>query len=122
MSRTMAPAKSLNKEALFRDLGYTPHPGQAEIHASTASRRVVACGVRWGKSVCAAAEALAAAMAPKERSVGWVVAPTYDLSDKVFREIALLVTRHLRHRIVTMRDHEKLLLLRNMAGGISEIR
>src|SRR5213594_1853531 len=122
MSRTMAPAKSLNKQALFRDLGYEPHPGQAEIHASRASRRVVACGVRWGKSLCAAAEALAAAMAPKERSVGWVVGPTYDLSDKVFREIALLVTRHLRHRIVTMRDHEKLLLLRNMAGGISEIR
>ena len=116
------PPTQLNKQALFRDLGYEPHPGQAEIHASRASRRVVACGVRWGKSLCAAAEALAAAMAPKERSVGWVVGPTYDLSDKVFREIALLVTRHLRHRIVTMRDHEKKLVLRNMAGGLSEIR
>src|SRR2546427_12987098 len=107
----METRTAFNKAAFFRDLKYTPHPGQAEIHASTASRRVVACGVRWGKSLCAAAEALAAAMAPKERSVGWVVAPTYDLSDKVFREIALLVTRHLRHRIVTMRDHEKHLLL-----------
>ena len=55
--------RTLNKRALFRDLGYGPHPGQSEIHASTASRRVVACGVRWGKSLCAAAEALAAAMA-----------------------------------------------------------
>src|SRR5882762_8380998 len=74
MSKTMAPAKSLNKQALFRDLGYEPHPGQAEIHASTASRRVVASGVRWGKSRCAAMEALASAMEARDRSIGWVEA------------------------------------------------
>ena len=112
----------LNKDAFFRDLGYEPHEGQREIHASSHPRRIVACGVRWGKSLSAAMEGVAAAMQPVERSVGWVVAPTYDLADKVFREILLIVTRHLRHRIVTLRESEKRLVLRNIGGGTSEIR
>jgi len=67
-------------------------------------------------------EGLAAAMEPKDRSVGWVVAPTYDLCDRVFREIQLIALRRLRHRIVTLRDNDRRLVLRNMAGGVSEIR
>lgn len=112
----------LNKPAFFRDLGYEPHPGQLEVHRSTAPRRIVACGVRWGKTVCAAMEGIAAAMQPAERSVGWVVAPTYDLADRVFREIQVVVLEHLRHRVVSMREHDRRLVLRNMAGGLSEIR
>src|SRR6266850_978292 len=122
MSKTMAPPKTLNKQALFRDLGYEPHHGQAEIHVSKASRRVVACGVRWGKSLCAAMEGLAAAMEPKERSMGLLVAPTYDLTDKIYREMVIIVAQHLRHRIVSMKDNEKRLIIRNLAGGLSEIR
>jgi hypothetical protein len=93
-----------------------------EVHDSHASRRVVACGVRWGKTLCAAMEGLAAAMEPKDRSIGWVVAPTYDLADKVFRELVLIVAGRLKHRIVIMRENEKRLVLRNMAGGLSEVR
>jgi len=111
-----------NKQSFFRDLGYEPHPGQGEVHSSPASRRVVACGVRWGKTRCAAMEGLAAAMEPKDRSYGWVVAPTYDLADKVFREIVSIITHRLQHRIVTLREHEKVVILRNMAGGLSEMR
>ena len=59
-------ASRFNKHAFFADLGYTPHTGQIEVHASPASRRVVACGVRWGKTLCAAMEGLAAAMLPAE--------------------------------------------------------
>src|SRR2546427_10331346 len=118
----METRTAFNKAAFFRDLKYTPHPGQAEIHASTASRRVVACGARWGKSLCAAMEALAAAMVPRPRSIGWVIAPTYDLADKIFREIVVVVAQHLRHRIVSLKDNEKRLILRNMSGGLSEIR
>ncbi len=114
--------KRISKRALFRDLGYAPHPGQLEIHLSSAPRRIVACGVRWGKTLCAAMEGVAAALEPCERSVGWVVAPTYDLADRVFREIQLIAGNHLRHRIVTMKEHERRLVLRNMAGGLSEIR
>lgn len=111
-----------NKLAFFHDIGYEPHPGQLKIHLSTASRRVVACGVRWGKTLCAAMEGLAAAMEPKETSFGWIVAPTYDLADKVFREIVLIAAEHLRHRIISLKENDKRIILRNMAGGISEIR
>ncbi len=115
-------SRTLSKSSLFRDLGYTPHPGQVEVHNSTASRRILSCGVRWGKSLCAAMEALSAAMEPKARSIGWVCAPTYDLADKIFREIVVVVAQSLRHRIISLKDSEKRLILRNMAGGISEIR
>src|SRR5262245_46664646 len=112
----------LNRAAVMASLGYTPHPGQVAIHESKALRRVVASGVRFGKTRCAAVEGLLAALEPKESSVGWVVAPTYDLAEKVYREIVLLVSEHLKHRLVSHKEHEKKLVLRNMAGGLSEIR
>ena len=117
MTMTKAPSSTrIDKRALFRDIGYEPHPGQLEIHLSPAPRRIVACGVRWGKTLCAAMEGVAAALAPCERSVGWVVAPTYDLADRVFREIQLITLNHLRHRIVTMKEHERRIVIRNTLG------
>jgi len=112
----------INKAALFADLRYAPHSGQRAVHASRAPRRVLACGVRWGKTRCAAMEALAATLEPRDRGVGWVVAPTYDLADKVFREIAIVAGERLRHRVVTLREHDKLLVLRNLSGGLCEVR
>src|SRR5260221_5438244 len=114
--------RHLDKRALFADLGYEPHEGQQAIHNSLAPRRVVAWGVRWGKTWGAAMEGLAAAMEPRERSIGWVVAPTYDLAERVFNQVVLVVASHLRHRIVSLREHERRLVLRNMGGGLSEIR
>ncbi len=111
-----------DKAAFFQDLGYEPHPGQLEIHLDDHPRRVVACGVRWGKTLCAAMEGLVAALAPRERSIGWVAAPTYDLAEKGFREIEQHAHRHLRHRVVQYSASEGKLVLRNMAGGLSEIR
>ncbi len=116
------PRSRFDKHAFFRDLGYAPHPGQLEIHLDPHPRRVVACGVRWGKTLCAAMEGLAAAMAPCDRSVGWVAAPTYDLANKVFREIILHANQYLRHRVIRYAESSGLLELRNMAGGTSEIR
>src|SRR5262245_12538763 len=116
------PRRRLSKRVLFGDLGYEPHPGQLAVHESTAPRRVLASGVRWGNTLCAAMEALAAAMEPRERSMGWVVAPTYDLCERVFNQIVLIAASHLRHRIVTLKEHERRLVLRNMGGGLSEIR
>ncbi len=119
---TTRPASSLNKAALFRDLGYRPHSGQVVVHRSRAPRRVLACGVRWGKSLCAAMEAIAAALEPKERSIGWCVAPTYDLADRIFREIQLVVLQHLQPFVIAVKESERRLLLRNLAGGVSEVR
>ncbi|RKY19795.1 MAG: hypothetical protein DRQ55_09690 [Planctomycetota bacterium] len=114
--------RSLHKPALFRDLGYTPHDGQIQVHKSTAERRVVACGVRWGKTLCAAAEAMAGVLAPCDHSVGWVVAPTYDLAQKVHREVVRFAVEKLRHRVVQIRESERRVLMRNLGGGVSEIR
>lgn len=108
----------LDKKRLFERLRYEPHAGQLEVHRSTAARRVLACGVRWGKSLCAAMEAIAAALEPKDRSVGWVVAPTYDLADKIFRELGILVVEHLRHRIITVKDSERKIVIRNLGGSV----
>jgi len=72
--------------------------------------------------LCAAMEGLSAAMEPKKRSMGWVVAPTYELADKVFRELVILVAENLRHRIITLKEGERRLVLRNMGGGVSEVR
>jgi hypothetical protein len=112
----------LSKKALFAMLGYKPHAGQVQVHKSAAPRRVLACGVRWGKTLAAAMEGLAAALQPADRSIGWVVAPTYDLADRVFREIQLHAVTHVRHRIVTMRDSDRRLVILNLGGGQSEIR
>ncbi len=112
----------LNKPALFEYLGYQPHPGQLEIHLSQAPRRVVACGVRWGKTLCAAFEGIAAALQPGEQSLGWVVAPSFELCDRVFGEIRRVVEKHLDHRIVLIQRAGRRIVLRNMAGGLGEIR
>lgn len=119
---TTKSRKRLSKDRLFQDLHYQPHAGQLEVHASTAPRRAVACGVRWGKTMCAAMEALAAAMEPRERSVGWICAPTYDLSERVFNQLVITAASHLRHRIVVLKEHERRMVIRNMGGGLSEIR
>ena len=112
----------ISKAKLFRSLGYEPHEGQWLVHESLARRRVVACGARWGKTYCAAYEGVAAALEPREASVGWVAAPTYDLAKRVFGHMQLVVMQHLAHRVVTMNERERWFTIRNMAGGVSEVR
>ena len=113
---------SLSKPAIFADIGYVPHAGQLEVHKSAASRRVLACGVRWGKTLCAAMEAISGTLTPCDHGIGWVVAPTYDLSDKVFREIVRIAGERLRHRVVAIREAERRVIMRNLGGGVSEVR
>jgi hypothetical protein len=67
-------------------------------------------------------ECLAAAMEPAEHSIGWIVAPTYDLSERVFNQVVLIAAAHLQHRIVKISEHDRRIVLRNMGGGLSEIR
>jgi hypothetical protein len=121
MAEQSSPRR-FSKKRFFQRVSYEPHPGQQAIHDSKARRRIVACGVRWGKTMCAAMEGLAAAMEPREQSIGWVVAPTYDLADRVFQRIVMIAAGHLRHRIVSLKESERRLVLRNFGGGLSEIR
>lgn len=122
MARATESRLRVDKPALFRYLEYEPHPGQRPVHESNAPRRVLAAGVRWGKSLCAGMEALAAALEPAERSCGWVVAPSYELAQKVYREVTYAAMKYLRHRIVQIREHDHKLVLRNLGGGLSEVR
>ena len=75
-----------NPERFFTSTKYTPHKGQQKFHNSTARFRLMTCGRRWGKSLSASREAMKA-MVKKPNQLGWVVAPSYELADKVFREI-----------------------------------
>lgn len=115
----------LDKFRIFDSIGYEPHVGQLPVHASRAARRVLACGVRWGKTKCAAAEAVAASLQPSAPNTfrrGWVCAPYYDLTDKVFREVSLIFQAVLAPFVVRISDHERLAIVRNMGGGLTEIR
>ena len=85
------------KKKWFDFVDYQPHEGQHKIHNPPngefdindnpkGTRFMVACcGRRWGKSKSAAMEAQITLCQPNKRV--WVVAPNYETSDKIFREI-----------------------------------
>lgn len=110
---------ALSKQKLFHHVGYEPHAGQMEVHQSGASRRVLACGVRWGKSTVAVHEALAALLTPGGPSLGWVVTPTLDTARLVMGQLLELMERHFSHRIV--RADGRGLVVRNLAGELAEV-
>lgn len=112
---------TFDKLAFFKSLSYTPRPNQLLVHQNTADIRVLACGVRWGKSKLAAMEGLSAAIGSVDRSWGWVVAPTYTLADKVFREMLYFSRKFLPEFIINASDAKMKLVLRNIGGELSEI-
>ena len=77
--------KTPNKNKYFKKVGYTPEQVQQEVHDSGARMRVNVQGRRSGKSYSSAKEAEVEFIKPNTRT--WVVAPTYDLGDKIAREI-----------------------------------
>jgi hypothetical protein len=119
---TTKPELRLRKDELFRMLEYEPHPGQLLVHRSRAKRRVLACGTRFGKSTCAAMEAAAAMLEPRENALGWVVAPTLSLTDRIFKQVvqALRSRFPLRIREHSPRDHRISVI--NLGGGVSELK
>lgn len=112
----------LRKRELFAACGYRPHPGQQLVHASKASRRVLACGVRWGKSTGASMEAVAALFEPRERALGWIVGPTYGAARRVFDEVVRTVQQTFPHRIRRYDPREHVLTVVNLGGGHSTLR
>ena len=63
---------------------YTPHAGQAQIHACDARFRVVVCGRRWGKTFSGVNELVKYGWEHPDLP-GWWVAPTYSQARKAFR-------------------------------------
>lgn len=85
----------INDLKLQRKIEWTPHGGQKQVIACKEREIVICSGRRWGKSaVCgyiaakAFLEGLSKIKSGEKDSVKiWVVAPTYDLSRKVFEYI-----------------------------------
>lgn len=68
------------------------HDGHLDIVADPARFKVLACGRRWGKTLIASMIVLSVLMQVNRRV--WVVAPDYNLAEKVFRELySILVTQ-----------------------------
>jgi hypothetical protein len=112
-------ATKLSKPDLFEALGYKPHAGQLLVHRSTAPRRVLSCGVRWGKSTCGVMESLAALLQPRERTLGWIVGPTYALSRLIFERTAVLALQRFKHRVREYSQRDQRLVMVNFGGGRS---
>jgi len=76
--------KALNVGALYDKIEYHPHEGQRKFHRATARFKVMDCGRRWGKSTSGPHDKVPK-MLTRKPTLGWIVAPTYDLGEKEFR-------------------------------------
>jgi len=94
------------KREYFEFSKYKPHIGQKRLHYPDRDVRfsVAVCGRRWGKSIAAAKEIEVILTQPKTRS--WVVAPSYQLAEKVFREVwhELITNQQIPTRRASYRD------------------
>lgn len=70
------------------------HMGHNEVLIDPARFKVLACGRRWGKTLLTSLIALAVLMQVNRRV--WIVAPTYDLTEKVFRELYNILVNQLK--------------------------
>lgn len=122
MDPTSGSKPRLRKKELFASLGYTPHEGQVAVHRSGAPRRIVCAGSRWGKTLCAAYEAIAAILEPRERTDGWIVSPSYQLSGRVFTHVVHAMQRGFERRIIEHVERDQILRVVNFGGGVSELR
>jgi hypothetical protein len=111
----------LNKLAMFGAVRYAPHEGQLAVHDSTASRRVLACGVRWGKSTLCVHEALAAMLTPGPASRGWLVTPTVATTELLTGPLFRGLREHFAHRVVEIDDRDRRAVVRNLAGNLAEV-
>ncbi len=62
----------------YTELGYEPHFGQLQFHASDARFKVLIAGARFGKSLAASKDVLRDLLAGQTR--GWLVGPTFALA------------------------------------------
>lgn len=122
MKQRTGSEKRLRKQELFRTIGYEPHGVQIELHRSRARIRVLACGARFGKSTCCAAEAVAALLEPRDRSLGWVVGPNLEVTNRIIEKVRLTLHRHFPKRIERDFEREHRIVVRNLGGGVSELK
>ena len=115
---------AFDKWAVFEAIGYEPDPWQRLFHESNAKHRTLSCGVRVGKTFSLAAETVAAVLRPSPKSIEanewvgsrvWVVAPTYELSAKLFLLASLYLRRHFPLFVVSYSERDR--ILKTIGGG-----
>ncbi len=112
------------KRGWFDYTSYTPHNGQYSLHYPKKDARfiVAICGRRWGKSVAASKEIEIMLNIPKTRS--WVVAPTYQTAEKVFREVwhSIIQNRDPKKNVPTTRASYKDMYIETTTGSTFEAK
>ena len=103
--------KKINKTKFFESVNYQPHDAQLLVHNSSARFRIVTAGRRFGKSLLASRECMARMIVPNQ--IIWIVAPTYDLTQKVFREVFWSFHKFLPHWIKKSSEAEMTIELVN---------
>lgn len=85
--------KTIKDEKLLEKLGVTLHEGQKIVLEAIKNDKirdiVLVCGRRWGKSMLMAYVAFRELFLPNRKV--WIVAPTTDLTQKVFTELIKFV-------------------------------
>ena len=100
-------------------MGYEPTPQQLSIHSSTKRFRINCQGRRSGKSYSAAYEILPWLLTPNTR--GWIVSPSYNLSQKIARIIKEDIMVKLKLPIENKKEVNGDLYYMKLAGLNSEI-
>lgn len=78
------------KDVWFEQTGYTPHPGQQQVHYDNTRHRVLCNGRRWGKTLVGGKEVETSAFIKNFRGEpqrGWIIGPEYTDCEKEFRVI-----------------------------------
>ena len=100
-------------------MGYHPTPHQRRIHSSKKRFRVCNLGRRSGKSYLAAHEIIPWLLTPNTR--GWIVAPSYNLAQKVAREVKQIVIRELKLPLESKKEVNGDLYFMRLSGLNSEL-
>jgi hypothetical protein len=67
-------------------------------------------------------EAVAAMLEPSERTIGWLVAPTYDVCRRIYTHLCAAITQKIGHRVIEVSPREQKIVIVNLGGGTSELR
>ena len=122
------PRRVVDKFALFSACNYEPTPPQRIVHeagpqdAGGHRFRVISAGVRTGKTHSAAWELVAASIAPNDyETEWWCVAPLHSLAARCFDMVCAAYSQHFPEHVVSMKQHDGLLVVRNLAGHEARI-
>ena len=107
-----------DKWAFYKAIGYgVHHPEVRRFHNSDARVKVCVAPRRTTKSYSSSYDVLPDIL-QKENSIGWIVGPTYELSEKEFRYVHKALIQDLGLKAKTDRPKDQLLILE----GNREIR